>query len=115
MAEILGDAELSEAWTAELAAMAGRIHSVRVQLYEALCGLDPSHKWRFVMDQIGMFSFTGLTPAQSDRMVEEFHVYMLRSGRINVAGLSAATVPIAADAIHAVVTGAGAATPAEKQ
>ena len=38
--------------------------------------------------------------------VEDFHVYMLPSGRINVAGLAAATIDIAADAIHAVVTGA---------
>jgi len=49
-----------------------------------------------------------LTKAQCDRMVDEFHVYMLDTGRINVAGLSAATVPILADAIHAVVTGAPA-------
>jgi hypothetical protein len=46
----------------------------------------------------------GLTKAQSVRMVEDFHVYMLDSGRINVAGLNEATVPILADAIHAVVT-----------
>jgi len=38
-------------------------------------------------------------------MVEEFHVYMLDTGRINVAGLNEATVPLLADAIHAVVTG----------
>lgn len=52
-----------------------------------------------------MFSYTGLSKAQSVRMTDELHVYMLDTGRINVAGLNAATVPIAADAIHAVVTG----------
>jgi aspartate/tyrosine/aromatic aminotransferase len=43
-------------------------------------------------------------------MVEEFHVYMLDTGRINVAGLNEATVPILVDAIHAVVTTAPTAT-----
>lgn len=49
-------------------------------------------------------SIAGLTVDQSERMVEEFHVYMLNSGRINVAGLNEATVPILADAIYAVKT-----------
>lgn len=52
-----------------------------------------------------MFSYTGLSKSQSERMVEEFHIYMLNSGRINVAGLNEASIPILADAIHAVVTG----------
>jgi len=43
--------------------------------------------------------------------VEEFHVYMLASGRINIAGLSEATIDIAADAIHAVVAGSSAPGP----
>jgi aspartate/tyrosine/aromatic aminotransferase len=43
-------------------------------------------------------------------MVEEFHVYMLDTGRINVAGLNEASVPILVDAIHAVVTTAPTAT-----
>jgi hypothetical protein len=60
--------------------------------------------WGHVTAQVGMFSYTGLSPAQCARMVEEFHIYMLPSGRINVAGLNEATVPILADAIHAVVT-----------
>lgn len=42
--------------------------------------------------------------AQSQRMVADFHVYMLDSGRINVAGLNEETVPILVDAIHAVLT-----------
>jgi aspartate aminotransferase, chloroplastic len=99
VAEILGDAELSEAWTVELAAMAGRIHSVRVQLYEALCALNPSHNWRFVMDQIGMFSFTGLTPAQVENMTARHKIFMTKDGRISLAGLSSAKVPLVAAAL----------------
>ena len=47
------------------------------------------------------------TPPQ----VEEFHVYMMASGRINIAGLSEATIDVAADAIHAVVAGSSAPGP----
>ncbi len=47
---------------------------------------------------------SGLSKRQSERMVEEFHVYMLDTGRINMAGLNEESIPILADAIHAVVT-----------
>jgi aspartate aminotransferase len=52
-----------------------------------------------------MFSYTGLTERQSARMVGDFSVYMLSNGRVNMAGLNAATVDTLADAIHAVVVG----------
>jgi len=52
--------------------------------------------WAHVTDQIGMFSFTGLTVAQSEAMVKKHHVYMTKNGRISVAGLTSANVPYVA-------------------
>ena len=50
-----------------------------------------------------MFSFTGLTPAQSEAMVTKHHVYMTKNGRISVAGLTTANVDYVANAIKDVV------------
>jgi aspartate/tyrosine/aromatic aminotransferase len=108
VAAILRSPELAAEWRAELAAAMARVLRMRGLLRAALEARGTPGDWSHITTQIGMFSYTGLTPAQADRMVEEFHVYMTRSGRINVAGLSEATVPICADAIHAVVTGAPA-------
>ena len=44
--------------------------------------------WDHITNQIGMFSFTGLTAEQSDIMVNKYHVYMTQNGRISVAGLN---------------------------
>jgi aspartate/tyrosine/aromatic aminotransferase len=55
--------------------------------------------WNHVTDQIGMFSFTGLTPAQSDAMVKKHHIYMTKNGRISVAGLTSKNVEYVAKCI----------------
>jgi aspartate aminotransferase len=55
--------------------------------------------WNHITDQIGMFSFTGLTPKQSTAMVEEHHIYMTKNGRISVAGLTRANVEYTAKCI----------------
>ena len=52
--------------------------------------------WDHVVNQIGMFSFTGLTPKQSDAMVKKHHIYMTKNGRISVAGLTSSNVPYVA-------------------
>lgn len=86
---------------------AGRtvVASLSVLIAKSVCRRTSPHCRSHVTSQIGMFSYTGLSKSQSERMVEEFHIYMLNSGRINVAGLNEASIPILADAIHAVVTG----------
>lgn len=48
--------------------------------------------WDHITTQIGMFSFTGLTVAQSEAMVDKYHVYMTSNGRISIAGITQANV-----------------------
>ena len=99
-AEVVGDAALFDQWKAEMKQMADRIRSVRGLLQSELEKAAPGAKdWSFVTRQIGMFSFTGLTPAQVERMTSEHHVYMTKDGRISLAGLSAAKAPYLAAAI----------------
>lgn len=65
VANVVGDAKMFDEWRAEMEMMAGRIKTVRQQLYEDLMSRDKSGKdWSFVLKQIGMFSFTGLNRAQ---------------------------------------------------
>jgi aromatic-amino-acid transaminase len=54
-----------------------------------------------------MFSYTGLTAAQVDRLRVEHAVYLVRSGRMCVAGLNRGNVEPAARAIAAVLSSAG--------
>jgi aspartate/tyrosine/aromatic aminotransferase len=59
--------------------------------------------WDHVVRQIGMFSYTGLTPAQCKRLTERWHVYLTGDGRISMAGLSSSRVGYLAAAIKDVV------------
>ena len=59
--------------------------------------------WNHVTDQIGMFSFTGLTVPQSEAMVKKHHIYMTKNGRISVAGLTTKNVEYVANAIKDVI------------
>ena len=72
---------------------------MRQDLYEHLTRLMPEKDWRFVTSQIGMFSFTGLTPAQVENMTSKWHVYMTKDGRISLAGLNRARAGYLAEAI----------------
>ncbi|MCO5574287.1 hypothetical protein L7F22_028069 [Adiantum nelumboides] len=100
VANVVGDHALFDEWRAEMQLMAGRIKQVRQKLYDELTTKDKSGKdWSFVLKQIGMFSFTGLSKTQSDNMTDKWHVYMTKDGRISLAGLSSAKCGYLADAI----------------
>jgi aspartate aminotransferase len=63
-AEVVGDPAMFEEWKGEMAGMAGRIAKVRNELQAALEKRLPDRNWGFITQQIGMFSYTGMTPAQ---------------------------------------------------
>ena len=103
VAQVLSDPVLYAEWVAELKGMSGRIIEMRKQLREGLEKLKPEMDWSFITTQIGMFAYTGLTEAQVERLTQEFHVFMLKSGRISMAGVSSGTVQYLAEAIAKVV------------
>ena len=102
VSEILHDAELSAMWREELTEMRDRINTLRRDFVEALKPYGLDEKYACVAEQRGMFSYTGLTPEQVDRLRDEFGIYMVRSGRANVAGFSQENLPYLAKAIAAV-------------
>lgn len=101
---ILSDPAMLAEWKAELKGMADRILQMRSELHAALTSKGAPGNWDHITSQIGMFSFTGLTPAQVKNMTEKWHVYMTGDGRISLAGLSSSKCDYLADAIIDSVT-----------
>jgi len=100
---VLKDPKLYQEWRDELMAMSLRIQDMRKELQGELTRLGTPGSWTHITSQIGMFSFTGLTPEQSKAMVEKHHIYMLTNGRISMAGVTTKNVKYIAAAIDDVV------------
>ncbi|KAI9692964.1 MAG: Aspartate aminotransferase, cytoplasmic [Bathelium mastoideum] len=100
---VLNDKALFAEWEANLRTMSGRIIDMRQHLRTKLEQLGTPGTWNHITDQIGMFSFTGLTEQQVLRLREEFHVYLTKNGRISMAGLNTRNVDYFAKAVDQVV------------
>jgi len=103
VARVLTDPRLRAAWEQELSAMRERILAMRRRLHTVLSARLPGRDFDYFLTQRGMFSYTGLSGAQVDRLREAHAVYLVRSGRICVAGLNSANVEAAAEAMAAVI------------
>ena len=103
VATVLTDPELRREWETELGAMRERILALRKKLYAVLKAKVPGRDFGYFLTQRGMFSYTGLSAAQVDKLREEHALYMVRSGRVCVAGLNSSNVEATAVAIAAVL------------
>jgi aromatic-amino-acid transaminase len=103
VATVLTDPELRRLWELELGTMRERILAMRAQLHAVLKGKLPARNFDYFITQHGMFSYTGLTPQQVDRLREDHAVYLVRSGRMCVAGLNTHNVEATANAMAAVL------------
>jgi aromatic-amino-acid transaminase len=103
VARVLGDTELRSRWEGEVAQMRERILAMRQALHAALTRKLPGRRFDYFLTQRGMFSYTGLTPAQVDELRERHAVYLIRSGRMCIAGLNTRNVAVVAEAIAAVL------------
>jgi len=103
VAAVLTEPALRRDWEGELAAMRERIKAMRQSLHDVLAAKVPGRDFGYFLSQHGMFSYTGLSPRQVDRLRNEFAVYVLRSGRMCVAGLNRGNVDATARAMAAVL------------
>jgi aromatic-amino-acid transaminase len=101
---VLNTPELYTLWTNELAAMRERIRTMRVQLVEKLKSHGVTQNFDFVLSQRGMFSYSGLTAQQVDRLRDEHGVYAVSSGRICVAALNSRNIDYVAASIAKVLS-----------
>ena len=104
VATILGDAELKYQWTQEVEAMRTRIAQLRSGLVEALASFGLAEHFAHINEQRGMFSYTGLTADQVKLLREKHSVYMVGSGRANMAGVDGTRLNQLAKAIAQVCT-----------
>ncbi|ELH2226084.1 aromatic amino acid transaminase [Escherichia coli] len=103
VAAVLNDEALKASWLAEVEEMRTRILAMRQELVKVLSTEMPERNFDYLLNQRGMFSYTGLNAAQVDRLREEFGVYLIASGRMCVAGLNTANVQRVAKAFAAVM------------
>lgn len=102
-AEVINTPENFTLWQSEVYAMRDRIRTMRHGLYDVLSEKVPDKNFDYFIKQRGMFSYTGLNPAQVDRLREEFAVYLVGSGRMCVAGLNPSNIKYVANAFAEVL------------
>ena len=103
VATVLSNPQLRALWDRELGAMRDRIKSMRKRLVDSIHSRVPDADFSFVLQQRGMFSYSGLTRDQVRRLREEFSIYAIDTGRICVAALNSKNVDYVADAITKVI------------
>ncbi|HHX33649.1 MAG TPA: aspartate/tyrosine/aromatic aminotransferase [Gammaproteobacteria bacterium] len=96
---VLNTPELNALWQQELGEMRERIRLMRKLMVEQLAAKGAKRDFSFVAEQRGMFSYSGLTKEQVDRLREEFAIYAVSSGRICVAALNLNNIDAVTDAI----------------
>ncbi|KMY86174.1 Aromatic-amino-acid aminotransferase [Candidatus Paraburkholderia calva] len=103
VAAVLASPELRTMWEQELGEMRNRIRAMRLGIVEQLAANGVDRDFSFVSKQRGMFSYSGLTSAQIDRLRDEFGIYAMSTGRICVAALNTRNIDAVANAVAAVL------------
>jgi aspartate aminotransferase len=103
VSKILNDGQLRAQWLTELASMRNRLNDMGILLSETLLEKAPGRDFSHLARANGMFCFLGVTTEQVARLKQDFAIYMVGSGRINVAGITTANVEYLAESIAAVL------------
>lgn len=99
VAMCLSKPEFKAQWEAELKMVAGRILEMRSLLRKHLEELGVSGTWKHITEQIGMFSYTGMTAKQCSVLIDKYSIYLLKNGRISMAGITTKNVKYLAEAM----------------
>lgn len=100
---VLQDPELRAKWEIEVADIRNRINGMRHLFVDTLKAKGVARDFSFIIQQRGMFSFSGLTKEQVAKLREKYAIYIVGSGRINVAGMTEANMGRLCDAIASVL------------
>ncbi len=103
VANVLGTPELRALWEKELGEMRVRIKEMRVALVDKLKAAGVKQDMSFITDQIGMFSYSGLSKEQMVRLRDEFSVYGTDTGRMCVAALNSKNIDYVCQSIAKVI------------
>lgn len=102
-ASILTNKALNDEWRENLKTMYNRMNYMRELLYQKLQILGAPGNWDHIMASLGLFCFTGLNERQCNALIRDYHIYLLRDGRINVSALTLANMDYVAKAIREVL------------
>ena len=103
VAAVLASGELRTLWEQELGAMRDRIKRMRLDLVSNVKDRVPGSDFSFILQQRGMFSYSGLTKEQVQRLRKDYSIYAIETGRICVAALNSHNIDYCATAIAAVL------------
>ncbi|MCD1127512.1 aspartate/tyrosine/aromatic aminotransferase [Jinshanibacter sp. LJY008] len=103
VATVLSDPQLKAMWIGEVAEMRSRILQMRQKMVDVMTQALPGRDSSYLVKQTGMFSYTGLTPEQVDRLKHEYAIYLVRNGRMCLTGLNGANVERVAKAFSEVL------------
>lgn len=103
IATVLNDPQLFQMWSDELAGMRARIREMRTQFVAKLKNLGVTQPFDFVLKQRGMFSYSGLSSTQVDRLRDEFGIYAVNTGRICISALNSGNIDTVVKAISKVL------------
>ena len=101
---VLADTELRKIWEAELTGIRERIVALRASFVAKMEALVPGKDFGYINQQRGMFSYSGLSKSQADKLREEHSIYILGSGRINIAGMNDSNMDQICNAIAKVLS-----------
>ncbi|CAF2896710.1 unnamed protein product [Rotaria sp. Silwood2] len=104
VATILTNPTLYNEWKTHVRTMYERIHAMRQLLYSKLKQLDTPGTWEHIIQQTGMFAYTGLNPRQCQTLIQQHHVYVMSDGRINVCAITSKNVDEIAQKFNNVIT-----------
>ena len=100
---MLSDEALYAGWIEEVAQMRERIKEMRTAFVEGLKQRGVEQDFSYIVEQRGMFSFSGLTDEAVEWLKQEKSIYIVKGGRINVAGLTSANIDYVCDAVAEVL------------
>lgn len=103
VAAVLSSPELRAMWEQELGGMRDRIRAMRTGLVDKLKARGVAQDFSFVVKQRGMFSYTGLSAAQVEKLKSDFGIYAVSTGRICLAALNSKNIDYVADAVATVL------------
>lgn len=98
---VLFDEAIFAQWNKDVQIMAERIRSMRTALFEQLAAKS-ARNWEHLIQQNGMFAYTGLTPAQISQLKSQYSIYATMDGRFSISGLNEGNVTYVAEAVDAV-------------
>ncbi|KAF4333022.1 aspartate aminotransferase cytoplasmic [Fusarium beomiforme] len=101
---VLDSDRLTSEWIEDLSEIQNRLKALRQQLHYRLTkALKTPGEWDHILRENGLFSYLNLNPRQCQRLIEEYHIYLPSSGRINISGLNQSNIDRVADCIDELI------------